>query len=112
MALFAHGHNHNGHAPRFSPAHNHHGHAARRVIIIEQPAACPQFLKTLEVLCTRHPIPIRMKCIGESVSHAGEPMAVYACEYPGCGWREGWVRDRRSGRPLRLWKGVHHKPGQ
>ena len=96
----------------FTHAHSRNGHATRRVIVIEQPVTCPPFLKTLEVLCTRHPIPIRMKCIGESVSHAGDPMAVYACEYTGCDWREGWIQDHRNGCPLRLWKGVHHKHGK
>jgi hypothetical protein len=38
-------------------------------------------------------------------------MAVYACEFPGCQHREGWVRERHTGRPFRLWGGQHRLRG-
>ncbi|MCR4414895.1 MAG: hypothetical protein NUV77_20955 [Thermoguttaceae bacterium] len=89
----------------------YHGNGihGRRVIVIEEPARLPQFMKDLEVLCTKHAIPVRMKFIAESTSHAGDPMAVYACEVHGCRWREGWIRERRTGQPYRLWAGVYRK---
>ena len=39
--------------------------------------------------------------IGDSTSHDGQPMAVYAC--PLCGTRQGWVIHVHTGRPWRLW---------
>jgi len=63
-----------------------------------------------EVVCTcrdRHHLPVRMVCIAESVSDHGAPMAVFGCPFSGCLWREGWVRDWRTGRPIRLWAGRH-----
>lgn len=86
-----------------------HGHGGRRLIVIEEPAGLPEFMKHLEVLCTKHAIPIRMKYIGQSTSHAGEPMAVYACEVPGCRWREGWIQERHTRKPYRLWGGFYRK---
>jgi len=92
---------------RFRQTRQVRGSEGRRVIILEEVSALPPLMKQLEVLCRRHPIPIRMKFIGESRSHAGDPMAVYACEYPGCEHREGWVPERHTGRPFRLWGGAH-----
>ena len=63
------------------------------------------FLRHLDLLCRNHrshDLPLRMVLIGESLSHRGQPTAVYAC--PVCNCREGWVQDRHTGRPLRLWR--------
>lgn len=71
----------------------------------------PAFLKRLHVLCPHrdvHALPVRMVCIGESTSHRGEPMAIFGCPFAGCRWREGWIPDRVSGRPFRLWAGLHN----
>jgi hypothetical protein len=68
-------------------------------------------LAKLDVLCSQtaaHPLPVRMKCIGMSTSNKGNPMAVYACPFHGCSFREGWVEDGR-GKPTRLWRGDNHR---
>jgi len=68
-------------------------------------------LTRIDVLCsptTAHPLPVRMKCIGMGRSNKGNPMAVYACPFPGCPFREGWVEDGR-GNPTRLWRGDHRR---
>jgi hypothetical protein len=56
-----------------------HGGGARRVIIIEDCGELPEWMRRLEVLCRNHAIPVRTKYIGQSLSHSGQPMAVYAC---------------------------------
>ena len=63
----------------------------------------PEFMHRLRVLCHdhRHPLPVAMTHIGDSTSHDGQPMAVYAC--PLCGTRQGWVIDVHTGRRWRLW---------
>lgn len=64
----------------------------------------PRLLKGLNPICKNfraHGLPLRMVLIGESQSDRGQPMAVYAC--PNCNCREGYVEDRYTGRPLRLW---------
>lgn len=95
-----------------TPRHFSRNGQFRKVIIIEQPAPrLPDFMKRLDLLCNRfdrHPLPCKMKFIGESTSDSGQPMAVYACPHPGCGWREGWVVDRHTHRPRRLWAGFHN----
>ena len=56
----------------------------------------------LNVICTcrdAHHLPIRMKFIGFSWSDKGASMAVYACPYHGCNWREAYVQDYRTGQP-------------
>jgi hypothetical protein len=67
----------------------------------------PNYLKQLELFCRNtdaHPLPILMKCIGESLSDRGQKTAIYACPHKNCDWREGWVPDRRNPRrPYRLW---------
>lgn len=71
-------------------------------------------LRRLDVLCcktAKHPLPVKMKCIGQSASRQGQPMAVYACPFAGCQWREGWV-ESRSGKPKRLWGGRHRRSGR
>ena len=70
------------------------------------PTHLPEWMKALELLCSpkaNHQLPVRLEMIGESVSDRGQPMAIYAC--PSCNWREGWVVDRRRGKPFRLWAG-------
>lgn len=64
----------------------------------------PAFIRQLDLLCKNlrvHQLPLRMVLIGESFSDRGQPTAVYAC--PHCNHREGWVQDRHTGRPFRLW---------
>ncbi len=101
MALFT----RNGRPTRARPP------AQRRVIIIQEPAPTqvPAFLKNLRLLChgAAHPLPVQMTCIGQNVSDAGQPMAIYACPFQGCRHREGWVQNRDTGRPFRLWAGEH-----
>lgn len=66
----------------------------------------PEWMRDLDNLCypnRYHQLPIRMVCISESLTDSGRPMAVYAC--PSCNRREGWVVDRQTGRPFRLWAG-------
>lgn len=58
-----------------------------------------------EALCHclhNHPLPVRMIFSGWGTSDHGQPMAIYACPYQGCGARQGWVRDFRTNRPYRL----------
>jgi len=71
----------------------------------------PSYLTRLDVVCTKHPLPVRMKFIAATTSDKGQPCAVYACEFPGCNWREGYVAERRTGQPFRLWKGFHKANG-
>ena len=78
----------------------------RRVVVIKP--TLPGFMKRLDnVLCRQsvaHQLPLKMKCIGESLSDNGRPMAIYACPFCGCTWREGWVVDRYNDRrPHCLW---------
>jgi hypothetical protein len=70
----------------------------------------PSFMRRLDILCKNtavHPLPVRMKFIGEESSDSGQPMAVYACPIAGCNCRQGWVQERRTSRPFRLWAGIH-----
>ncbi len=80
----------------------------RHVVMMEEPARLPDFLRQLERLCHdhHHPLPCRMTFIGPSTSDKGRPMAMYAC--PLCNYREGWVADYRTGQPWRLFS----RPGQ
>jgi len=57
----------------------------------------------LDLLCKHaaHPLPCRMRFIGAATSPKGQWYATYAC--PLCNTREGWVYDRYSKRPYRLW---------
>ena len=78
-----------------------------------RPAPRPQLpasLTRLKRICYHqhaHVLPVQMVLIGRTVSDQGTPMAVYACPYRRCGWREGHVLDFRSGRPRRLWGNFH-----
>jgi hypothetical protein len=80
-------------------------------VIVVRPRSClSPFMKRLHVLCHHaqvHPLPVKMTCIAESSSHRGEPMAIYACPFHSCRCRQGWILDPRSGRPRRLWAGLH-----
>jgi hypothetical protein len=70
----------------------------------------PQELRSLQPLCNNpsvHPLPVTMRFLAESTSHAGQPLAVYCCSYGGCRIRSGWVLDRRTRRPFRLFIGEH-----
>lgn len=83
----------------------------RRVIVIEGQPRRAAFLKRLDVLChntAAHPLPVKMKCLSEGTSAQGHPMAIYACPFHGCPWREGWVQKRLTGKPFRLWAGLHN----
>ena len=63
-----------------------------------------------EVLCPcrdRHNLPVIMALISVKLADNGLPMAIFACPYSGCAWREGWLRDLRTPRPIRLWAGRH-----
>jgi hypothetical protein len=65
----------------------------------------PEKYKRLDILChclKNHPLPVRMKFIGWGTSDHGQPMAVYACPHKDCGSRQGWVKDFRTNRPIRL----------
>ena len=82
----------------------------RRVVVVAEPAPA-EFMKRLDILHSpseRHPLPVRMRYIGCRLTHRSDQvMYVYACPFPGCKWREGWVQDRRTGKPFRLWCGYH-----
>ena len=83
----------------------------QRVIVIEESLKLPHFMKKLDVLhhgTKIHPLPVKMKFIAETVSQQGYPMAIYACPFAGCNWREGWIQDPRTGKAKRLWSGVHN----
>lgn len=85
---------------------------APRLVVVGAPQRLDEAMKQQRVMCrqlSRHPVPIMMKFIAEATSHSGQPMAVYACTFPGCDCRQGWVRDRRTGKPIQLWSGVHKK---
>lgn len=71
----------------------------------------PAFMERLIILCRpnkAHPLPVKKTFIGWSTASNGLPMAVYACPYVGCRHREGWVRHRGKGKPMRLWAGMHN----
>ena len=57
----------------------------------------------LDLLCKQpgHPLPCRMRFIGIGTSPKGQPFAAYAC--PLCNTREGWVYNRFTNQPYRLW---------
>jgi hypothetical protein len=89
------------------PGRNRH---VKQVTIIKQHVTrLPEFMKRLSRLChgAAHILPVRMKFLAEATSDAGQPMAIYRCGASGCRYREGWVVDRHTGRPLRLWAGLH-----
>jgi hypothetical protein len=74
----------------------------------------PGYLQQLDLVCTNrhaHPLPVRMEFIGTGTSDKGQPYAVYACTFPGCRWREGYVAERRTGQPFQLWAGFHRSNG-
>ena len=78
----------------------------------DNPHRLPRHLTELDLLCHNtesHPLPVRMKLISKEVkSNRGEPMAVYACLFPGCHWREGWIADRYNRKKsYQLWRGFH-----
>jgi len=80
----------------------------QRMYLVEDPARLPGYMKRLDIICRRtevHPIPTKMRFIGEGVSDKGQPMSIYACPFSGCNWREGWVQDYRTSKPIRLWAG-------
>jgi hypothetical protein len=84
----------------------------RQVIVVERSEQLARFMQRLDVLCRNtaaHPLPVKMKFIAEAMSDSRQPMAVYACPFEGCPCRQGWVRERHSGRPFRLWSGMHPK---
>ncbi|NPU97356.1 MAG: hypothetical protein HPY51_09080 [Candidatus Omnitrophica bacterium] len=88
----------------FTQAQGNQPPAQPTVIVMQQPAPrLPKFMLELPVLCTKHPISLLMKCIGTGVSRTGSPQAIYACTAHGCQHREGWVIDRHTGKPMRLW---------
>ena len=95
MALFA----------TASPQPNHRQHHHHR------PHRQPDDLGHLHRLCRNmavHPLPVKLVFIAMSTSDRGQPMAVYACPFSGCNYREGWVHDFRTGHPKRLWAGFHN----
>jgi hypothetical protein len=100
------------------PKHRHtarsHARPVRHVVtIVEEPARLPGYLKRLDLLCPErsvHPLPVKMVFIAESTSAKGQPMAVYACPFAGCQHRQGWVQERGTDRPFRLWAGWHTRP--
>ncbi len=96
--------------PLFTRKHHFTQDSHRRVVIVKP--TLPGFIKRLDVLCRQnvaHQLPLKMKCIGESLSVRGRPMAIYACPFHGCNWREGWVVDRLTGRPHRLWSKFYQR---
>ncbi len=83
----------------------------RRRHILRRPRRRFPDLTRLDRLCPKtatHPLPVKMVCIAKSKSDRGHPMAVIACPFRGCTWREGWVHDYRTGCPTRLWAGYHN----
>lgn len=105
MQRFNH-HNHGQH----SLVRQYGGHGAKRVVVVNQHAHLDQHMRSLRVMCHQllpHPVPVLMKFIAEVESRTGQPMAVYACNFAGCQRRQGWIRDRRTGKPIRLWEGKH-----
>jgi hypothetical protein len=82
----------------------------RQVIVIEQARDRAGFMRRLELLCHNsdaHPLPVKMKFIAETMSDKGLPMWVYGCCFRGCRHREGYVQERYSGKPYRLWAGLY-----
>lgn len=63
----------------------------------------PRVPDRLDLLCKHpaHPLPCRMRFIGAATSPKGQWYATYAC--PLCNSRQGWVFDRYTHRPFRLW---------
>lgn len=90
--------------------HPHHHRQYSRTVPVQQ-TRLPEYYKNLNVLCAcrdAHQLPLNMEFIGFSTSDKGAPMAVYACPYRGCNWREGYVRDFQTGKPRCLWGKKHH----
>lgn len=85
----------------------------KKVFIIEKPryGRLADFMARLDILhqqTHKHPLPVKMKFIAASATDKGQPMAVYACPFPDCNWREGWVQDIRTGKPICLWNGFYN----
>jgi hypothetical protein len=78
----------------------------RQVIVIEEPVVLPEFMKQLALLCRRHPLPLPLRFLNETVSPEGLPVAIYGCRHPDCRHREGWAQDPTSGQPCKLWEGI------
>ena len=92
---------------------NYYGQrVVQKIVILDnrQDDLLPESYAKMQVLCTcqeQHVLPVRMVFIGWSKSDKGQPMAIYACPFHGCGARQGWVRDHRTGRPYRLFTKVN-----
>jgi hypothetical protein len=68
------------------------------------PARAPQGrAPRVTTYCRSHPAPVAKVHVGDVLSHAGTPSAIYGC--PVCNGREAWVFDFRTGRPRLLWRG-------
>ena len=78
----------------------------RRVIVIEEPIVLSEFMKQLKLLCWRHPLPLPLRFLEETVSAEGLPVAIYGCSHSYCRHREGWAQDPASGQPCKLWEGI------
>lgn len=103
MALFNHTQNpYQSSNPRSN--HRNQFSNARQYQQYKQPQF-PPALERLNILCrdNSHPLPCAMILIARTVSDKGAPMAIYAC--PICNQREGWILDRFTGHPIRLWSG-------
>jgi len=77
----------------------------RQVIVIEEPITLPEFMKRLSLLCRRHPLPLPLRFLDETLSTEGLPVAIYGCSHPRCRHREGWAEDPASGHPRQVWEG-------
>jgi len=87
------------------PSHHDHQHASRQSYP-QGPVPLPEKYKHLnEALCQclqHHPLPVRMTFVGWDTSDRGQTVAIYICPYQGCGSRQGWVKDFKTGQPRRL----------
>lgn len=83
-----------------------HRNGSKRIVLVQPGGRLDARMKHLDVMCrhlVRHPVPLPMRFLHEETSRGGQQMAVYECTYDGCRCRQGWVRDRRTGKPIQLW---------
>lgn len=119
MALFRTQSNGNGNGQRHHANQYHHGPQQYQSRQQHNPAwggpaapgGFPQALKRLQRVCNcghAHALPVEMALIARTFSDKGTPMAVMACPYRNCNYREGWVIDFRTGMPRKIWHGIHN----
>jgi hypothetical protein len=80
------------------------------VVVVKEMVELPAVLASLASFCPHHALPLPMVFLEAGLSDHEEPMGVYRCADHNCRYHEGWILDRHTGRPFRLWRGFRGQP--